>query len=172
MTTFITVLVILAFIAVLFGFYQMQKKHLKFSTRVFSALGVGIVLGAIIQFAFGTDSKITTQSMEWIGIVGNGYVAFLQMLVIPLVFVSIVGAFTKMKESNKLGKISFNVLATLLGTTAVAALVGIGNNLSVWSSRGKIHARCCRNVKNCRVSDASRCDSRFDDSTTNRFIYS
>ena len=72
----------------------MQKKHLKFSTRVFSALGVGIVLGAIIQFAFGTDSKITTQSMEWIGIVGNGY-AFLQMLVIPLVFVSIVGAFTK-----------------------------------------------------------------------------
>ena len=58
-------------------------------------------------------------------IVGNGYVAFLQMLVIPLVFVSIVGAFTKMKESNKLGKISFNVLATLLGTTAVAALVGL-----------------------------------------------
>ena len=75
MTTFITVLVILAFIAVLFGFYQMQK-HLKFSTRVFSALGVGIVLGAIIQFAFGTDSKITTQSMEWIGL-GNGY-AFLK----------------------------------------------------------------------------------------------
>ena len=108
----------------------MQKKHLKFSTRVFSALGVGIVLGAIIQFAFGTDSKITTQSMEWIGIVGNGYVAFLQMLVIPLVFVSIVGAFTKMKESNKLGKISFNVLATLLGTTAVAALVGIGTTLA------------------------------------------
>ncbi|RBR89285.1 L-cystine transporter [Enterococcus faecalis] len=130
MTTFITVLVILAFIAVLFGFYQMQKKHLKFSTRVFSALGVGIVLGAIIQFAFGTDSKITTQSMEWIGIVGNGYVAFLQMLVIPLVFVSIVGAFTKMKESNKLGKLSFNVLATLLGTTAVAALVGIGTTLA------------------------------------------
>ena len=91
---------------------------------------MGIVLGAIIQFAFGTDSKITTQSMEWIGIVGNGYVAFLQMLVIPLVFVSIVGAFTKMKESNKLGKISFNVLATLLGTTAVAALVGIGTTLA------------------------------------------
>lgn len=35
-----------------------------------------------------------------------------------------------MKESNKLGKISFNVLATLLGTTAVAALVGIGTTLA------------------------------------------
>ncbi|MDU6315459.1 MAG: cation:dicarboxylase symporter family transporter, partial [Enterococcus faecalis] len=31
---------------------------------------------------------------------------------------------------NKLGKISFNVLATLLGTTAVAALVGIGTTLA------------------------------------------
>ncbi|MGC2938738.1 cation:dicarboxylate symporter family transporter, partial [Enterococcus faecalis] len=49
---------------------------------------------------------------------------------IPLVFVSIVGAFTKLKESNKLGKISCNVLATLLGTTAVAALVGIGTSLA------------------------------------------
>ncbi|MGH2311257.1 cation:dicarboxylate symporter family transporter, partial [Enterococcus faecalis] len=61
---------------------------------------------------------------------GNGYVAFLQMLVILLVFVSMVGAFTKMKECNKLVKISFNVLATLLGTTAVAALVGSGTTLA------------------------------------------
>lgn len=129
MTTLITVLVVLAFLAVLYVFYRMQTKHYKFSTRVFAALGVGIVLGAIIQFAFGTQDKVTTQAMEWIGIVGNGYVAFLQMLVIPLVFVSIVGAFTKMKESKQLGKISFNVLATLLGTTAVAALIGIGTTL-------------------------------------------
>lgn len=129
MTTFITVLVVLVFVAVLIAFYQMQKKHFKFSTRVFSALGVGIVLGAVIQFVFGTQDKVTTGAMDWIGIVGNGYVAFLQMLVIPLVFVSIVGAFTKMKESNKLGKISFNVLATLLGTTAIAALIGIGTTM-------------------------------------------
>lgn len=129
MTTLITVLVVLTFLAVLYVFYRMQKKHYKFSTRVFAALGVGIVLGAIIQFAFGTQDKITTQAMEWISIVGNGYVAFLQMLVIPLVFVSIVGAFTKMKESKQVGKISFTVLATLLGTTAIAALVGIGTTL-------------------------------------------
>ena len=65
MTTFITVLVILAFIAVLFGFYQMQKKHLKFSTRVFSALGVGIVLGAIIQFALVQTVKLLRN--QWNG---------------------------------------------------------------------------------------------------------
>lgn len=129
MTTLITVLVVLAFLGVVYAFYRMQAKHLKFSTRVFAALGVGIVLGAIIQIAFGTQSDITTQAMEWIGIIGNGYVALLQMLIMPLVFVSIVGAFTKMKESNKLGKISFSVLATLLGTTAAAALIGYGSTV-------------------------------------------
>ena len=45
----------------------------------------------------------------------------------PLIFVSIVGAFTKIEGSKNLGKISFNVLATLLATTAVAALIGIAS---------------------------------------------
>lgn len=121
--------VILVFVLILYVFYRMQAKHLKFSTRVFIGLIVGIIFGAVIQLFFGTQSQITQQSMEWIGIVGNGYVAFLQMLVMPLVFVSIVGAFTKMKESNQLKKIGFTVLATLLGTTAIAALIGIGTTL-------------------------------------------
>lgn len=129
MTTLITVLVVLVFMGLLYGFYRMQKKHLKFSTRVFSALAVGIVFGAIIQLLFGTKNVVTSQALEWISIVGNGYIAFLQMLVIPLVFVSIVGAFTKMTASKQLGKISFTVLATLLGTTAIAALIGIGTTL-------------------------------------------
>lgn len=129
MTTLITVLVVLVFGGLMFGFYKMQAKHLKFSTRVFSALAVGIVFGAILQFTFGTKNLVTTQSLQWINIVGNGYVGFLQMLVIPLVFVSIVGAFTKMTATKKIGKISFTVLATLLGTTAIAALIGIGTTL-------------------------------------------
>ncbi|MGM0124106.1 sodium/dicarboxylate symporter family protein [Enterococcus sp. AZ194] len=129
MTTLITVLVVLIFAVFIYGFYQLQKRHAKFSTRVFSALGVGIIFGLLIQLILGTKSTATVQAMEWIGIVGNGYVAFLQMLIMPLVFVSIVGAFTKMKVSEKLGKISASVLATLLGTTAVAALIGIGTTL-------------------------------------------
>ncbi|MFV0559414.1 MAG: L-cystine transporter [Enterococcus sp.] len=129
MTTLITVLVVLVFAALLYVFYRMQKRHAKFSTRVFTALGVGIVFGGILQLIFGNDGDVITQSMQWIGVVGNGYVAFLQMLIMPLVFVSIVGAFTKMKVSEKLGKISATVLATLLGTTAIAALIGIGTTM-------------------------------------------
>src|SRR5699024_12057533 len=69
------------------------------------------------------SNEVVTQSLEWIKIVGNGYVSLLQMLIMPLVFVSIVSAFTRMKESSKIRKISFTVLATLLGTTAIAALI-------------------------------------------------
>lgn len=129
MTIFITVLVVLAFAGLIFGFYQMQKRHMKFSTRVFLALGVGIIFGGLLQLLFGTDSEITTNAMSWISIAGTGYVRLLQMLVIPLVFVSIVGAFTKMQASKKIGKISFTVLATLLGTTAIAALIGYGSTI-------------------------------------------
>ena len=41
-----------------------------------------------------------------------------------------------MKESNKLGKISFNVLATFRNNSS-SCLGGDWNNLSVWSSRAK-----------------------------------
>ena len=119
MTNLFIVIVVLIFAALIYGFY------LKFSTRVFTALFVGILFGGILQAIFGTGSEVITQSLEWITMVGNGYVALLQMLIMPLVFVSIVGAFTKMKESEKIKKISFTVLATLLGTTAIAALIGI-----------------------------------------------
>ncbi|EME8126398.1 L-cystine transporter [Enterococcus faecium] len=129
MTTLITVLVVLVFAALLYVFYRMQKRHTKFSTRVFTALGVGIVFGGMLQLIFGVEDKVVTQSMEWIGIVGQGYVSFLQMLVMPLVFISIIVAFTKMKVSEKLGKISATVLTSLLGTTAIAALIGIGSTM-------------------------------------------
>ena len=54
----------------------------------------------------------------------RGYIALLKMLVMPLVFVAIVGAFTRTKVTENLGRISVVVLAVLLGTVAVAALVG------------------------------------------------
>ncbi|MHC5549894.1 L-cystine transporter [Carnobacterium maltaromaticum] len=125
MTNLYIIIILALFAAAIYGFYWMQKKHVKFSTRVFSALGAGIILGAIIQVILGAESEVTIGAISWINIVGNGYVSLLQMLVMPLIFVSIVGAFTKLGVSKNLGKISFTVIGTLLATTAVAALIGI-----------------------------------------------
>ena len=129
MTTLITVLVVLVFAALLYVFYRMQKRHTKFSTRVFTALGVGIVFGGLLQLIFGVEDKVVTQSMEWIGIVGQGYVSFLQMLSYASSVHFDHWCIQQNEVSEKLGKISATVLTSLLGTTAIAALIGIGSTM-------------------------------------------
>ncbi|WEG74020.1 L-cystine transporter [Vagococcus intermedius] len=125
MTNLYILLVLTVFLAILFMFYRMQKKHVAFSKRVFLALGVGVIFGTVIQLVFERESVVTTKAIDWINIAGNGYVSLLQMLIMPLIFVSIVGAFTKLEGTKNLGKISVTVLATLLITTAASALIGI-----------------------------------------------
>lgn len=78
----------------------MQKKYVSFSKRVFTALGLGIVFGFALQGVYGAGSAIVQQSTQWFDIVGTGYVKLLQMIVMPLVFISIVMAFTKLSISN------------------------------------------------------------------------
>ncbi len=125
METISTILLVTIFVVGVYVFFLLQKKHVAFSKRVLWALVVGIVFGIIIQVIFGTDSSTTTTAIDWINIVGGGYVSLLQMLIMPLVFISIVHAFIKLELSKKLAKISFTVIATLLGTTAIAALIGV-----------------------------------------------
>jgi L-cystine uptake protein TcyP (sodium:dicarboxylate symporter family) len=48
------------------------------------------------------------------------------MIVMPLIFVSIVVAFTKLKLTKNIGKISVLVIGILLGTTAISSAIGIG----------------------------------------------
>lgn len=125
MTTLFVVLNIIVLLLLIIGLYVMQKKHVSFSKRVFTALGAGILFGFALQFAYGIESDILKQSADWFNIVGGGYVKLLQMVVMPLVFISILTAFTRLKLTNNIGKISGLILSILVGTTAVAAAVGI-----------------------------------------------
>lgn len=109
--------------------YVMQKKHISFSKRVFTALGLGIALGFILQLLYGLESKVLLQSTEWFSVIGTGYVKLLQMVVMPLVFISIVSAFTKLTITKNLGKIATLIIGLLIGTTAVSAAVGIATSL-------------------------------------------
>ncbi|RSK53802.1 L-cystine transporter [Bacillus canaveralius] len=123
-TAFVVINVVIMLIIIV-GLYYMQKKHVSFSKRVFAALGLGIVFGFALQFIYGPASEVVTATADWFNLVGNGYVKFLQMIVMPLVFISILAAFTKLKLTNNIGKISTLILGILIGTTAVAATVGI-----------------------------------------------
>ncbi|WP_274311977.1 L-cystine transporter [Staphylococcus hyicus] len=125
MTTFLIILNLVIFIIALVGLWWMAKKHIKFPKRVFIALGLGILLGLILHISYGAGSKITTETTSWINIVGQGYISLLKMIVIPLVFVSIVVAFTKIDIGEKFAKMGSIILLFLIGTVAISAIVGI-----------------------------------------------
>ncbi|WP_421662330.1 L-cystine transporter [Lysinibacillus telephonicus] len=105
--------------------YYLNKKHIKFSSRVFIGLALGILLGLVLQLFYGATSDEITNTVLWYNIIGTGYVKLLQMVAMPLVFISILSAFTKMKLGNNLGKIAGLILLILVGTTAIAGAVGI-----------------------------------------------
>jgi uncharacterized protein len=129
MNTVLVIVNIAILLLLMFGLFLMQKKHVSFSKRVFAGLGLGIIFGYLIHLIYGTASEVTTESIGWFNIVGTGYVKLLQMVVMPLVFISIVGAFTKLKLTKNIGKISVLVIGILLGTTAISAAIGIGTTL-------------------------------------------
>jgi uncharacterized protein len=129
MNAFLIIVNVAVLLLLMVGLRIMAKKHVSFSKRVFTGLGLGLIFGFIIHLIYGTDSEVTTESMAWFNIVGSGYVKLLQMVVMPLVFVSIVGAFTKLKLTKNIGKISVLVIGILLGTTAISAAIGIGTSL-------------------------------------------
>ncbi len=116
---------LILFAALLYGLVRLQGRDLSLSVRVLIALVLGTLLGIVLQLVYGHDSAIVQATIDWVNVVGSGYVKLLQMIVMPLVFVAILGAVSKLHDASSLGKISALVLGTLLLTTAIAAVVGI-----------------------------------------------
>ncbi|HHO5220154.1 TPA: L-cystine transporter [Staphylococcus aureus] len=119
--TLINIIVLVIFIVIL---HMMARKHISFAKRVFTALGIGIVFGVLLHLVYGTHSNVITSTSDWFNIVGQGYVALLQMIVMPLIFISIVAAFTKIQIGEKFAKIGSLIFIFLIGTVTIAAIVG------------------------------------------------
>ncbi|PNZ59721.1 L-cystine transporter [Staphylococcus aureus] len=120
--TLINIIVLVIFIVIL---HMMARKHISFAKRVFTALGIGIVFGVLLHLAYGTHSNVITSTSDWFNIVGQGYVALLQMIVMPLIFISIVAAFTKIQIGEKFAKIGSLIFIFLISTVTIAAIVGV-----------------------------------------------
>lgn len=117
---------LIIFVAMVSILIIMQKRYIKFSKRVFLALGLGVVGGLLMQLLYGSDEFVMKGTLEWINIVGQGYVRLLQMIVMPLVMISIMSAIISLKEGGKdLGKMTSSVIGILIATAMIAAVVGI-----------------------------------------------
>lgn len=120
-------------VGILIGLFFIVKKltkKLNFTKLMISSIAMGIGLGLIIQFIAGfpnDPTKVTwlTEVSKWYGLFGYGFMDLLKMLVVPLVFVSIVRVIMNLKQGENLGKLTGRTIFMLLGTTAIAAAVGI-----------------------------------------------
>ena len=129
MDTVLLLVNIVAMLLLIGLLYTMHRKRISFSKRVFTGLGLGILFGLVLNFTYGADSEVLAKSVKWFNVVGTGYIKLLQMIVIPLVFISILGAFTKITIGKNFGKMAGMILGLLVGTTAIAAAVGISASL-------------------------------------------
>ncbi|MCX2766618.1 L-cystine transporter [Pseudoalteromonas sp. B530] len=113
------------FIAILFGLYRFQQRSETLSRTVLLGLVAGSLFGLALQFVFSGDLTTKQTVLDWVAIVGSGYVNLLKMVIMPLVLVSMIAAVVKLDNQGSLGKISFVTIAILVFTTAIAALIGI-----------------------------------------------
>ncbi|GAA0406663.1 L-cystine transporter [Massilia aurea] len=112
-------------LAVCVFLYRLQANHVSFTKRVFAGLGLGVVLGAALQVMYDVAGPEIKATNEWLNVIGSGYVQLLQMIIIPLIMVSIIQAILKLRDASSLGKISTLTIGILLITTIVAASIGI-----------------------------------------------
>ncbi|TNH04169.1 L-cystine transporter [Testudinibacter sp. TR-2022] len=124
--TFSLLFNLVVFATLLAALYLFKQRGNTLSMTVLLALVLGVLSGVVLQNLYSDNQSAVSQTIDWINLIGNGYVRLLQMIVMPLVFVSILSAITKLHNAGSLGKISFSILGVLLFTTAIAALVGIG----------------------------------------------
>ena len=121
-----TVMINLAvFVGLLFGLMHLASRGFSLSQRVLTSLVLGALLGLVFQMIYGADPAAIKETLAWSNIVGSGYVSLLKMIIMPLILVSMIAAVVKMDEISTLGKIGGTVVAILIGTTILSAVVGI-----------------------------------------------
>ena len=116
-------LVVFALLAgVLFNF---RKPRLSLGRQILLGLLLGAGYGLALQFLYGSGDAAVKETLTWTNVVASGYISLLKMVIMPLVLVMMIAAVVRMREVADLGRIGGSVVGVLVGTTAVAALVGI-----------------------------------------------
>lgn len=109
-----------------------NKNASSLTTRIVIAMATGILVGAFLQWLMPNNSDVVIPLYIFdlsirgllvdgvFEVVGKIFVASLQMLVVPLVFVSLICGTCSLKDTTKLGRIGGKAIGLYLITTAIA----------------------------------------------------
>ncbi|MBS5939670.1 dicarboxylate/amino acid:cation symporter [Clostridium sp.] len=101
-------------LAAFYLIYLVKAKTNKFSFATLTALALGLAIGVFFK-----------DSASYLEVVGKGYISLIKMIVVPLVMVSIITSILRLKNLDTLKAIGFKTLGILLGTTGIAAAIGL-----------------------------------------------
>lgn len=85
---------------------------------IWQKIMLGLILGAVVGPFLG-------ESVSYIEPIGQAFIAAIRMLVMPLIFVSLVGGIASIGDLNKMGRIGLKTLLLYLATTATAIPIGL-----------------------------------------------
>ncbi|MDR0710172.1 MAG: cation:dicarboxylase symporter family transporter [Spirochaetaceae bacterium] len=107
-----------------------KKIRLNFGLILLAALLCGVIFGYLLKRIWNAglvDAAVAVNySLEWIDILQSAFLSALELLIVPLVLVSIIRSLLKAGSGSEASKSAVTILAVLLGTCALAALTGYG----------------------------------------------
>ena len=107
------------------GLIKLSNMGLPLSRRVLISLVAGALLGVALQAIYVDSPAVIEATLAWSNVLGSGYVSLLKMIIMPLILVTMIAAVVRMEAVAALGKIGGLVIGILIGTTVIAAFVGI-----------------------------------------------
>ena len=112
------------FVALIVGLARLRR--LSLSSQILLGLVAGVFYGLVLQGIYSSSNPdVVSGTLTWTNVVGTTYVNLLRMIVMPLVLVMMISAVVKMREMGALGKIGGTIVGLLVGTTMIAAFVGV-----------------------------------------------
>ncbi len=101
------------------------------------AMAAGAVLGVVINLFLADVGIVNDYLINGLfHVVGAIFIALLKMLVVPLVFVSLVGGVTSLGALTALGRMSIQAISLYLGTTMVAISIALSLAVTVGPGSG------------------------------------
>ncbi len=85
---------------------------------------LGMFLG-IIWGLIATGLGVETFNNNWVRPFGTIFIKLLQLIAVPIIFVSLVKGITSVTDITKLSRIGFKTIAFYVGTTAITVVLGL-----------------------------------------------
>jgi len=101
-------------------------EHDRLSRRILLALGLGVLVGLALNLTVAREEWV----QDWIlngvlGVTGQVFIRLLTMLVVPIVFVSLVGGVSSLSDPGSLGRMGGRAVALYLITTGIAVALAL-----------------------------------------------